>query len=158
MVPFPDGREVQYALKFMPLNLAEKELHNVLYRIPRHPYIVRCYGYFPFDGHAVIGMEVCQGSLWQYLMGSVFRNLTVSNQCYARWYILQQMAEALHQCHLVHLIHRDVKPENGKIPIFKLVFIPKYFMSWTRKQVSLRSSSAISGLQEIFLGMDKLAP
>lgn len=123
MIPFPDGMEVLYALKFMPLNLAEKELHNIHYRIPRHPFIVRCYGYFPFDCYAVIGMEVCEGSLVQYLASSIFRNLTLYNQCYARWYILKQIAEALHQCHMVHLIHRDIKPENGELPTSSLYLL-----------------------------------
>ena len=106
----------------MPLHLAQKEIHNIHCRIPRHPLIVRYYGAFPLDGYAVIGMEVCQGSLAQYFTSSDFRDITLNNQRYARWYILQQIAEALHQCHLVQLIHRDIKPDNSEFPTFKLVF------------------------------------
>lgn len=102
-----------YALKFIPLlGRPIAEIDNI-YLMPHHPFIVKYYGWFRFESYAILGMELCNGTLMDYLSGSLYRNLTAQQQRYARWYIVEQIAEGLHQCHSLQLIHRDIKPQNS---------------------------------------------
>jgi serine/threonine protein kinase len=88
------------------------EIGNI-FRIPRHPNIVKYYGWFQFDSYAVVGMELCAGDLMSYLAQPPYSQYSPEQERYTRWYILQQIAEGLHQCHLSQMIHRDIKPQNS---------------------------------------------
>ena len=96
---------------------------DLISKIPRHTSIVKYYGWFTFQYHgwlqlecyAVVGMELCVGNLGDYLNSLYQRNYSLHDMNYIRWYIVQGIAEGLHQCHSIQLMHRDIKPENSSL-------------------------------------------
>uniref|UniRef100_A0A7S2G0V7 Aurora kinase n=1 Tax=Octactis speculum TaxID=3111310 RepID=A0A7S2G0V7_9STRA len=73
----------------------------------RHRNILRMFGYFYDDKRIYLILEYAP-------QGELYKKLTAQH-CFseklAAKYILE-MSEALHYCHLKHVIHRDIKPEN----------------------------------------------
>lgn len=94
---------------------ANVEISNIV-RLPKSEGVVRYYGWFQVGSWAIIGMELCTGSLWDLLNGQRYRNLSEKKQRILRWQILKQIAHGLAECHSRGLIHRDLKPANSTSP------------------------------------------
>ncbi|KAJ1525141.1 hypothetical protein ONE63_009977 [Megalurothrips usitatus] len=75
----------------------------------RHPNILRLYGYFHDDQRVYLILEYApNGELFRALQAQPLKRF---DELRTAAYI-QQLADALHYCHLKKVIHRDIKPEN----------------------------------------------
>lgn len=73
----------------------------------RHPNILRLYGYFHDTSRVYLILEFApKGELYSELQ----RCGTFDDKRSATY--IMELADALHYCHLKHVIHRDIKPEN----------------------------------------------
>jgi serine/threonine protein kinase len=92
-----------------------REVTN-LARTPAHRNIVKYYGWFKFQDFAVIGMELCDGTLTTFLNGQECRSYSASDKTLMRWSMLEQITAGLSVCHSRGLMHRDIKPDNSTHP------------------------------------------
>jgi serine/threonine protein kinase len=114
------GRELGYALKFIPIpptnswGHAQKivEVDNI-FRVPRHPNIIKYYGWFQLENWAVVGMELCDGTLSDFWASNEFRSLPFRQQQRMNMDIIYQLSQGLDELHRHGLMHRDIKPDNG---------------------------------------------
>lgn len=86
---------------------------NMIGRLPKHPNIVKYYGWFSLYTHVVIGMELCEGTMDRYLKSQNYRNRSIMAKSFARWDMIKQVASGLIVTHSSNIIHRDIKPENS---------------------------------------------
>jgi serine/threonine protein kinase len=108
------GQTIKYALKFIHCELdAKREADNIC-RIPRDPRVVRYYGCFIFRNRIVIGMELCDGDLGDFV--AKYCNLSQDRKRFLRWDIVRKVAGGLHECHILGFMHRDIKPPNSTSP------------------------------------------
>jgi serine/threonine protein kinase len=106
---------MSFALKFIHrtgLHRAQYPEVDNIPRLPRHPGIIRYFGFFEFEDFVVVGTEVCDGDLKKLFAEKYYGSDSLTQNC-MRWDMLQQVAEGLHQCHFSGLMHRDIKPDNS---------------------------------------------
>jgi serine/threonine protein kinase len=76
------------------------------------------YNGFPYTA---VFMELCSGSLAEFLNSPYYRQLTPEQKSRGNRDIVRQISTGLSQCHNQNpqLVHRDLKADNGKKPRFK---------------------------------------
>lgn len=75
----------------------------------RHPNILRLYTWFHDEKRIYLAVELAsKGELYKHLKNAP--NGRFDEQRAAKYTF--QVADALHYCHINHVIHRDLKPEN----------------------------------------------
>jgi serine/threonine protein kinase len=86
-------------------------------------HIVEYIGHFEFalepeePATIVIQMELCTGSLREFMNHRFWRDLDPSLKIIGIWDIVFQVATGLHCCHQRGVMHRDIKPENSTHPL-----------------------------------------
>lgn len=117
------GRRITLAMK--TLNLPAKGTPQraqvlvettMIAKLPKHQNIVRYLGYRELHMHAIIGMELCDDKLSNYLQSKVYSARSVNGRSIARWKIGEQIGLGLAITHRHQIIHRDIKLDNSTLP------------------------------------------
>jgi serine/threonine protein kinase len=96
-----------------------KNIHSIPGAQQSH--IVKYYGAFHLKVDTpwvVIPMELCDGSLEEYIACQEYSRMQSSERRATGWEIVRQIADGLRVCHSMNpvVMHRDIKPANSEIP------------------------------------------
>lgn len=87
--------------------MVAKVNHSLQYT--SHPNILRLYTWFHDEKRIYLALELaCKGELYKHLQNAP--NGRFDDNRAAKY--TYQVADALHYCHVNHVMHRDLKPEN----------------------------------------------
>ena len=87
---------------------------KIIGNLPKHPNLVRYLGFRTLTTHVFIGMELCGGTLPNYLASTGYTAHPVHARSIKRWKMVEQFALGLAIVHRHNIIHRDLKPDNSK--------------------------------------------
>jgi serine/threonine protein kinase len=104
---------------------------KVLHNIPASSNVISYYGWHrlssPSFRFVVLYMELCPGTLSDFIASSYYINLTPEQKRVGNWDIVRQIAAGLKTCHDTNLMHRDLKINNSippTNPLKMLIFSP----------------------------------